>query len=187
MLQRALCLAILAGILLRGASPALPAAGRFLVASTDSRDPDFAATVILVLRSDANGAVGLIVNQPTKVTVADLFPRLDPKQAGTIPIYKGGPVRLGINALLRRKAPSPGASGVFSEVELIAQRPLLEKAIADGTPAATLRVYVGSCGWTAGQLLDEIRRGVWSVTSASAAVIFDGRPETLWSRLNSKR
>jgi putative AlgH/UPF0301 family transcriptional regulator len=87
-------------------------------------------------------------------------------------LYKGGPLRMGINGLVRETRPVAGESRVFGDVYLISSKPDLEARLLKSPPGFPLRVYVGLCGWTAGQLADEIRRGVWSVRSASAAIVF---------------
>jgi putative AlgH/UPF0301 family transcriptional regulator len=48
-----------------------------------------------------------------------------------------------------------------------------------------LRVYVGLCGWTTGQLAAEIERGVWSVHQASADIVLAGQPQSVWLKLGS--
>ena len=44
-------------------------------------------------------------------------------------------------------------------------------------------MYVGYCGWSGGQLENEIKLGGWYIFDRSAEAVFDGKPETLWSRL----
>ena len=53
---------------------ALPAKGKFLVASRAIADPRFRETVILLIDYDASGATGLIINRPTKVPLAEMLP-----------------------------------------------------------------------------------------------------------------
>lgn len=155
-----------------------PSKGWLLVASPSSDDPDLARTVVLLLRSDAQGAIGLIVNQPTPVPVTTLFAR-----ARSMMIYKGGPLRMGVNGLVREKSRAPARSLVFGDVYLVSSKPDLEALASKALPDGSLRVYVGLCGWTAGQLAGELQRGVWSLHSPSATVVFDPRPESVWSRL----
>jgi putative transcriptional regulator len=176
--RRGLCgglIAVLLSLPLAAADGAFK--GSLLVASRSNSDPELAGTVVLLLRSDAQGAIGIVVNQPTGVSVSTIFPR-----AGQMPVYKGGPLRMGINGLVRENAPTAGRSLVFGDVYLVSNKPDLD-ALVSGSPALPLRVYVGLCGWTAGQLAGELRRGVWSIHNPSAAIVFNPRPESIWRSL----
>lgn len=174
---------LIAVLLLRAVSAQSPSAGWLLVAAPASNDPELARTVVLLLRSDANGAVGLIVNEPSPVPVSTLFPRAASARAKSMPIYKGGPLRMGINGLVRGKSAGPDRSLVFGDVYLVSNKLDLEALVSQSPPDLSLRVYVGLCGWTPGQLKGELQRGVWSPHRPSAAVVFDPRPESVWQKL----
>lgn len=161
---------------LTGSAAQEPARGSLLVASPASTDPDFDRSVVLLLRSDAQGSVGLIVNQPSPVPVGTLF-----SSARTGVIYKGGPLRMGINCLVRQKG--AGRSLVFGDVYLISGKPEIEALASHSRPDLPLRIYVGLCGWTAGQLQGELRRGVWSLHTPDAGIVFDPLPQSVWLKL----
>jgi putative transcriptional regulator len=57
-------------------------------------------------------------------------------------------------------------------------------ALAGKDPRGGLRVYSGYAGWTAGQLPDEVRAGVWVLDRADAASIFAPSPVRLWPRVH---
>jgi putative transcriptional regulator len=119
-----------------------------------------------------------------KISLAEVFPELK-KGAGLDRMaWAGGPVLLGVNALLRSRTAPAGADRVLPRVYLIANKPRMRAEIAAGTPASSFRVYLGLCGWGAGQLESEIRRGLWRVMPGSADVLFDATPGTLWARLS---
>jgi len=165
---------------------ARPEAGKFLIAAPSSNDPDFARTVILVLHSDRQGIIGLIVNQRTSVPLSGILPNMKSGGGALNPVYKGGPLRMGVNGLLRSRTKPPSASAVFGQIYLISDKSSIVR-LAEGTPATSLRVYVGLCGWSpAGQLVDEIRRGIWIIGNADDQTVFDGHPESVWSRLISR-
>ena len=46
---------------------------QFLVASRGLVDPNFARSVVLVIRHSDEGATGLVINRPTKTTVAEAW------------------------------------------------------------------------------------------------------------------
>src|SRR5271170_60573 len=79
------------------------AIGRFLVASRDLGDPNFAKTVILLVHYSADqGAVGLVVNRRTDVPMSRVFQDFKEAKSRTDPVYVGGPVELDtVMALLK--------------------------------------------------------------------------------------
>src|SRR6266849_9290467 len=93
--------------------------GRLLVASRKSRDAELARTVILLVNFDEQGAIGLIVNRPSKVTLPVAFPELKGAKGRSDPVYAGGPVAVGIRALFRSRTQPEKAIPVFAGVYLI--------------------------------------------------------------------
>ena len=48
--------------------------GQLLVATPDLRDPNFSRTVVLMLEHGADGALGVVLNRPIDLRVADVLP-----------------------------------------------------------------------------------------------------------------
>jgi putative AlgH/UPF0301 family transcriptional regulator len=157
------------------------AVGRLLVASRKSVDPDLAKTVVLLVHYDEQGAIGLIVNRRSNVPVSEVFPAL--QQART-PVYKGGPIAIGIRALLRSRSKPGEAVPVFGEVWMISNRVLLEELIKAGTLSGSFRVYAGYTGWSTGQLKSEVASGLWRVLAGDASVVFGSEPDKVWGKLH---
>ena len=192
-IRRLLWIAAAAALLHSGARPAAAqstqthalAAGKFLVASRDLLDPNFAETVVLLVRYEEDGVVGLIINRRTRIPVARLFPDLpDSIKGRSDPLYAGGPVaRTMALALLRSRARLEGAEPVLADVSLVASQALLKKTMAAGTGPATFRLYAGYSGWTAKQLQGEVELGGWHMFPGDASMVFDPDPESVWLRL----
>ena len=165
-----------------------PAAGSLLIASATLVDPNFARCVLLVLESNEDGSLGVIINQPSETAVGevlDAVARRGQPAGGVLPGRPGGAQR-GTGARDRsviRRAPtrrlsagarSPGALGL---VDL------------DSSPddflgrLAGLRIYAGYAGWGAGQLDDEIAEGSWHVVPAQRSDLFSDSPERLWREI----
>ncbi len=159
-----------------------PHAGQLLIATTKSRDPELAKSVILLIHSDRQGAVGLMLNHPTDVRVSRAFPSAKSSSF----LYKGGPVALGSNALLLSRARLKSATNLFGNVYLIADKVFIEATANQGAPSSVFRVYLGYTGWSGDQLRNEIESGLWRVITADASVIFDAHSESLWQRLIRK-
>src|SRR5690606_22251167 len=66
--------------------------GHFLIASQRLRDPNFFRTAVLILEHNAQGAMGLIVNRPTPVSVADALEPHFSLEHCEAKVFQGGPV-----------------------------------------------------------------------------------------------
>ncbi|MCB1020049.1 MAG: YqgE/AlgH family protein [Acidobacteria bacterium] len=172
-----------------GAAPlpaqAAPARGLFLVASDNLGDPNFYQTVVLLLDYSEQGALGLIVNRPTAVSLAELFPKTAAVAARKQDrVYLGGPVeREQVRLLLRRRGPAEGFERVAGDLYSGGEIAALAELLASDNPPTAVRGYAGYAGWGPGQLDREIEQGAWLVLQSSADQVFDPQPEGLWRRL----
>jgi putative transcriptional regulator len=161
------------------------ALGRMLVASRDLGDPNFAKTVILLVRYDeAKGTVGLVLNKRTDVPIRRVFHDLKEASGRNDPVYIGGPVELNsVMALLKSASKPDGASRVFGDVYLISDKDLLTQTMGSHAEAAVFHAYVGYAGWGPGQLEHEVELGAWHIMSADAGTVFHADPDSVWPRL----
>lgn len=159
--------------------------GAFLVASERLADPNFAATVVLLLRHGAAaGAVGVVVNRPSRVELASLLPQVEGLEGSEIPVYYGGPVeRQRLLFLINSREPPPGSVSIVAGVHASGSLEALERQLARPAPERRLRAYAGYAGWAPGQLEAEVARDDWHVLATDAATVFDRRPTELWERL----
>ncbi len=160
--------------------------GRLLVATDRMRDAGFAKTVVLLVEHNRTRSVGVALNRRLGEPVSSLFPELKSAGASADPLWAGGPVPLGLNALIRARTMPPGAGIVTTGVYLLTERRLIRDLLADRHRATEVRVYAGLCSWGPGQLEDEVERRLWKTMAADAAVIFDPRPEMLWESLGRR-
>ena len=161
--------------------------GKLLVASRKAPDPIFAETVILLVRYENDGTVGLAINRRTKVPVSLALEGLNGSKQRSEPVYSGGPVEpKGVLALVRANTMPEGADHVIGKVYLVSSKALLEKSLAGKAGPNELRVYLGYSGWGGGQLESEVKRGFWSIVPGTADRAFDPDPDSLWSRLIGK-
>lgn len=68
----------------------------FLIAMPNLADPNFFHTVTYICEHDADGAMGIVINRPLDLKLADILTHMDfqatPETAG-LPVYQGGPVQ----------------------------------------------------------------------------------------------
>ncbi len=154
------------------------APGKLLVATSESRDPDFARSVVLLIHYDHRGAVGIMLNRPSRIPVSDLVP--DVKGLGGF-AWAGGPVAMGVIAVTESDQPPPLSVRLFENVYAMTDRAGIGRALRSG---ARMKIFAGNCGWTLDQLAREIDRRLWRIRPCTAPLIFAADPATLWEKLS---
>ena len=155
----------------------LSLAGHLLISSAGLHDPNFRHTVVLIGNHDEEGAVGVVLNRPMDILVADAIPPLAELTGPEAPLFEGGPVRpLEAVLLVELKEGTHPDIPVFGNIGFVtgevdaALRPSILRA----------RVFVGHSGWGAGQLEDELDADSWIVEPARAEDVFSDDPRALW-------
>jgi putative transcriptional regulator len=160
-------------------------AGQLLLAAPNLADPNFARTVVLIGVHSSEGAMGLVLNRPTDMTVADAVPELDGAVASDEPLYWGGPVqRSAIVCLAEFLDPTPAGMLVLGRIGFPARDTDLD-ALRDAT--ARTRAFAGFAGWGEGQLDAELENGDWIAEAALAEDVFTEVPAELWSRVLARK
>jgi putative transcriptional regulator len=163
------------------------ARGMFLVAGRGLVDPNFSESVVLLLEYDAKGALGLIVNRPTAVRLANLLPGMEELEEREDTVYIGGPVAKDqIVVLVRSKQHPPQAGHVFADTYVSSDMDTLIQAVTVSRDSGTFRAFVGYAGWGPGQLDQEASRGDWHVSPGSEAIVFERASEEIWPELIEK-
>ncbi len=173
------------------ARPRPSLAGQMLVATEALRGPVFARAVVYLVRHDADGAFGLVINRPgPEVPLASLLRQLqlDPSGVtGRIRIHLGGPVETQRGFVLHTAEYAvSGTERLADDVALTTQPDVLAD-IAHGKGPRRYRFLQGYAGWRSGQLEDEIDAGAWISVSADPEILFDDDYATKWSRATARR
>lgn len=161
-------------------------AGRLLVAAPQIADPMFGRSVIYMLRHEAGGALGLIVNQRVKeASFAELFELMrlqhEPLQ-GSLTVHFGGPVEPRLGFVLHTNDVMLDEHEIVAGAIAATTDPRMLEAIAVGRRPAKYLFVLGYAGWGPGQLEMEIARGDWAIIAEDADLIFASDPETTWER-----
>jgi len=177
--------------MLQAAAPVIrlqaPAPGLFLVSSRTLTDPHFSHAVIYLVAHSGDGTLGLVVNRPSNIRLADAVSDVEHEVGDAHAIYYGGPVKYSmLTMLMRSEKENPLVKLVADDVFFSHDRRVLDRLLAERKPTDALRFYMGHAGWVPGQLQQEIERGNWYVVDADPAAIFSTRPESLWTRLIEK-
>ncbi len=158
--------------------------GQFLVAMPDMDDERFAQSVILVVGHGEEGAMGLVVNHElANLRFADILDELDlgdPDAVIRLPdgirdraVMRGGPVERGRGFVLHTADYTSGNTyRVTDEIGLTATLDILKAMVFGPAPRKALFV-LGCCGWSPGQLENEIAANGWLTVPFSRDLLFN--------------
>src|SRR5450759_4198472 len=122
-------------------------AGQLLLASPSLLDPNFVRSVVLIGVHNEEGAMGVVLNRPSTVTVREAVPQLEHAVDELEPVYGGGAVKhTSVVCLLLGRI---GFSAPVSGVEELSESP------------ARRLVFAGYAGWSEAQLDAAIEQGYW--------------------------
>jgi putative transcriptional regulator len=197
------CLAAIAalvasGTLLKAALPAREEApkagslvGQLLVASPRMGDPRFRRTVILMVRHDKNGALGVTINRPLEERpLASLLEALGEKDVtaeGSVRIFAGGPVQPQVGFVIHTaEYRRPETITVDGQVAVTSSREVLRDMARGQGPRKAL-VAFGYAGWSPGQLEGELLRSDWFTATQDPRLIFDLSRDRVWDDAMQRR
>jgi putative transcriptional regulator len=143
--------------------------GHLLIATQDLLDPNFARTVVLIAVHGEEGALGLIVNRETNLTLEQVWGQVSQStclRAGNV--RHGGPVAGTLMALHDQR---PLANLVVND-DLFVATELSAMELLAATDEGQALFYVGHSGWGPGQLENELAEGSWLVLPATSEYVF---------------
>lgn len=169
--------------------------GYFLLSMPSSSDTWFGQSVVYVCEHSENGALGLVINKPTQLSVPELFTKVDLQPPSDFLasefVLQGGPVHPERGFVLHTRLPalddgdegdeqadqskpSYKSSIVVGDntLEITSSKDVLE-AIADGVGPSRVSLFLGHAAWGPQQLEKEIADNVWLTTPADLSLIFD--------------
>lgn len=157
---------------------------QFLIAMPGLVDPFFAKTVAYLCQHNDEGALGIIVNRPSELMLADIMEQMEIKveepAVGQIPVYFGGPVQPERGFVLHEPMGQWNSTLKVSEnISLTTSRDILE-AVGHGQGPRNILVALGYAGWGKGQLEREIGENSWLSAPADQSIIFKQPAANRW-------
>lgn len=149
--------------------PADTLAGRVLVSAPHLWDPNFRRTLVFILDHTDEGAMGLVLNQPTELPARGLLADWDPLIAEPPVVFRGGPVQPESAIGLARMARD----------EIVG---LVDLSEPPGEVTA-VRIFSGYSGWGAGQLETEMAEDSWLVVDPDPHEVLGSDPGHLWEQV----
>ena len=151
--------------------------GSFLVAANHLKDPNFYRSVVLMLDHNDQGAMGLVINRPSAMTIGKALSQQGVSNVNDSPVFVGGPVEptslfILHNCVALGKTDQEVAPGLF----LASSEDSFEEVVRSGKKpdiSVKFRLISGYAGWGEGQLESELAENSWLTVEADAQVIFD--------------
>lgn len=158
--------------------------GIFLVASPSLRDPNFRQTVVLLCEHGEEGALGVVVNRPTEMSITEVLPQVPILEGQRHKVFAGGPVqRNHLLILYRTPEGLEDTHHVFDGVYLGGNMAILEEILKDPASPANFRAFMGYAGWAPGQLESEMETGSWLTLPADSSFMFDRDYTRVWGEI----
>ena len=165
--------------------------GQLLVAAPHMGDPHFRQTVIVMLRHDASGALGVVINRPVAerplaMLLAAAGQSTDGIE-GSIQIHAGGPVQPEVGLLVHSgEYQAAGTLQVSGQLAATGTPDALSD-LGHGKGPRRFLFALGYAGWAPGQLEGELARQDWFTAAGDPALIFDADRHGLWEQAMARR
>ena len=148
------------------------------------QDENFAHSVTLICHHDDEGAMGVVINKPLQLSVAELFTdaglATENLQHPADSIWHGGPVRPDhVFALHDASHQWDNTLKIGDELCLTTSVDFLE-ALAEGEKIDHYLLALGYAGWASSQLELEMSENAWVYAAADSKVIFETAVDKRW-------
>lgn len=157
---------------------------QLLIAMPNLQDPNFARTVTYICEHGEHGAMGIVINRPTDLRLADVLQHMQIEGgmgvAGEQIVYLGGPVEEERGFVLHTHTePWDSTLAVNGEISITTSRDILEAMARGEGPEHTL-VALGYAGWGAGQLEREMQQNAWLSGPVDQSILFELPADQRW-------
>ena len=158
----------------------------FLIAMPGLEDESFSRSVVYLCEHSERGALGLIINKPSKLSLQGLLQKVDlglkREDLREAQVFTGGPVQTDRGFVLHEPmviADAPENESAYAStmtipggLEMTTSKDVLE-ALSDGAGPKRVLVTLGYSSWDEGQLESEIGENAWLTVEADPDVIFN--------------
>lgn len=165
--------------------------GKFLIATPEINDDYFERAVVYICEHNRNGAMGLVINSPTDLSVLELLTRMDFQMASQRDyqqdqmVLSGGPIGQDRGFILHTKTSQNFLHSyvVTDKIMLTTSGDVLETLGKPEAPEKFL-VCLGCATWRADQLEQEIAQNAWIYSSANEKTLFETGYLDRWVEAN---
>ena len=157
---------------------------QFLIAMPGLHDPQFQKSVTYICQHNQEGSLGITINRPTNLTLAELFVHmqieLKDKHISNYPVFAGGPVEVNQGFVLHSSDKTWQYSLSINKDYVLSSSKDVLQAIAIGEGPEYFLVALGYAGWENGQLEKEIIENSWLDCQANKDILFTIDADKRW-------
>lgn len=162
--------------------------GQLLIATQDMDDEYFDRAVIYICDHSEQGAMGLMINSPTDLSVMELLAKMDFLMANERHytqdqlVLSGGPMAQERGFILHTPSKNEflHSYAVTEDITLTTSGDILDSFGRENAPEHFI-VCLGCCTWKSGQLEDEIAQNMWIPSLANQQILFETGYLDRWS------
>jgi putative transcriptional regulator len=158
----------------------------FLIAMPSMNDPFFHQSVIYLCEHSDNGAMGLIINRPSKIMLSELLDHLKVPHntdiTDTQPILFGGPVAKNQGLVLHDANHDDKTSVAIADNIFLSSSTDILTTIGQGQGPENSLITLGYSSWQAGQLEQEIVNNDWLTVTADEDILFHSTGQQAWQQ-----
>lgn len=162
--------------------------GNLLISPPSVRGNFFQKTVILLTEHHSNGSVGVVLNKTSKVSLKEFARQNNVMLDVPGYAYIGGPVNVKALTMLHTNdwvcANTLRINNQFS----LSSSPEILTNMAMGYIPKQWRIFVGLCGWSKGQLQNELegtapydRNQSWLTSTSDLDIVFEKTGQEQWT------
>ena len=163
----------------------------FLIAMPSLEDTYFSRTLTYVCEHNEDGAMGLVINQPSTMTLKQLLEQTDksitvPEDKAEQIILAGGPVNQDRGFVLHSKQQGWASSLALAPNIMVTTSKDILTAIGQQQGPEDAIIALGYAGWTAGQLEQEMQDNAWLTIEADEDILFHTPIHKKWQAAVNK-
>lgn len=153
----------------------------FLIAMPSLDDPFFSESVVYLCEHNEDGAMGVIINKPTPISMDIIFfadGRTMPERFQNQYVMMGGPVQIDRGFVVHTPIGNWQSSLTIDDhTALTTSRDILEQLSQDDSIIQNVLLSIGYSSWSAGQLEKELSENTWLTVPADHDILFKTAPE----------
>ena len=163
----------------------------FLVAMPSLEDSYFSRSLTYICEHNDEGAMGLVINQPSTMTLKQLLEQTDKdlvvsEEKSDQIILAGGPINQERGFVLHSAQEGWASSLSLSPNIMITTSKDILTAIGSNKGPRSSLIALGYAGWTAGQLEHEMQENAWLTIEADEDILFNTPIHKKWQAAVNK-
>jgi putative transcriptional regulator len=160
---------------------------QFLIAMPELKNEDFFQTVTYICQHNDEGAVGIVLNRLTELTLNDIFEQMEITDASEksrhMPVHLGGPLKIGRSFIIHNNNAQiwDSSIAISKTVSLTSSSDILEAIAYDKGPEHYF-ICLGYSSWEKDQLETEMINNAWLNTAYDASILYETPVDRRWTQ-----